>query len=149
MKRYIAISLLGILFNMRMLIRISHASTFFCLFPAYIYTKILLSDGMINQDRDTVCDLVFQNHFHLCHMAYALQCLFDINSCPSFVMAQAVRLTKFDYRLANRLETDFQKLRCRVNYHALKFTSPILDMGKLLVQRMRAMGKHFIALHLR
>lgn len=62
---------------------------------------------------------------------------------------QAVRLTKFDYRLANRLETDLQKLRCRVNYHALKFTSPILEMGKSLIQRMRAMSKHYIALHLR
>ena len=64
-------------------------------------------------------------------------------------MRQAVRLTKFDYRLANRLETDLQKLRCRVNYHALKFTDPILEMGKQLVQRMRAMSEHYIALHLR
>ncbi|XP_021847247.1 O-fucosyltransferase 6 [Spinacia oleracea] len=68
---------------------------------------------------------------------------------PVIMKRHAVRLTKFDYRLANRLETDLQKLRCRVNYQALKFTSPILDMGKLLVQRMRAMSKHFIALHLR
>ncbi|XP_021723162.1 uncharacterized protein At1g04910-like [Chenopodium quinoa] len=68
---------------------------------------------------------------------------------PVIMKRHAVRLTKYDYRLANRLETDLQKLRCRVNYHALKFTSPILEMGKLLVQRMRAMSKHFIALHLR
>ncbi|KAL2895525.1 O-fucosyltransferase 16 [Bienertia sinuspersici] len=68
---------------------------------------------------------------------------------PVIMKRHAVRLTKFDYRLANRLETDLQKLRCRVNYHALKFTSPILQMGESLVQRMRAMSKHFIALHLR
>uniref|UniRef100_A0A803MXF3 O-fucosyltransferase family protein n=1 Tax=Chenopodium quinoa TaxID=63459 RepID=A0A803MXF3_CHEQI len=68
---------------------------------------------------------------------------------PVIMKRHAVRLTKYDYRLANRLETDLQKLRCRVNYHALKFTSPILEMGKFLVQRMRAMSKHFIALHLR
>lgn len=68
---------------------------------------------------------------------------------PVLMKRHAVRLTKFDYRLANRLETDLQKLRCRVNYHALKFTDPILEMGKLLVQRMRTMSKHFIALHLR
>ncbi|KVI07277.1 GDP-fucose protein O-fucosyltransferase [Cynara cardunculus var. scolymus] len=59
------------------------------------------------------------------------------------------RLSKFDYRLANKLETDFQKLRCRVNYHALKFTAPIIEMGQTLVNRMRNMGKHFVALHLR
>ncbi|KAK4491476.1 hypothetical protein RD792_002226 [Penstemon davidsonii] len=62
---------------------------------------------------------------------------------------QAVQLTKFDYRLSNRLAIDLQKLRCRVNYHALRFTDPILEMGHKLVQRMRAKSKHFIALHLR
>ncbi|CAK9177906.1 unnamed protein product [Ilex paraguariensis] len=61
----------------------------------------------------------------------------------------AVQLTKFDYRLANRLDTDLQKLRCRVNYHALKFTNPIREMGKKLVERMRIKSQHFIALHLR
>lgn len=62
---------------------------------------------------------------------------------------QAVRLTKFDYRLSNLLDEDLQKLRCRVNYHALKFTDYIQVMGKLLVERMRMKSKHFIALHLR
>ncbi|XP_022896635.1 O-fucosyltransferase 6-like isoform X2 [Olea europaea var. sylvestris] len=62
---------------------------------------------------------------------------------------QAVQLTKFDYRLSNRLNTELQKLRCRVNYHALKFTDPILEMGRKLVERMRLKSKHFVALHLR
>lgn len=62
---------------------------------------------------------------------------------------QVVRLTKFDYRLANRLQTDLQKLRCRVNYHALRFTAPIQEMGEKLIQRMRERSKYFIALHLR
>lgn len=62
---------------------------------------------------------------------------------------QVVRLTKFDYRLSNRLQTELQKLRCRVNYHALKFADPILEMGKELVQRMRLRSKHYITLHLR
>lgn len=68
--------------------------------------------------------------------------------CHSFVL-QAIQLTKFDYRLANKLDTDLQKLRCRVNYHALKFTDPIRRIGKMLVERMRLKTKHFIALHLR
>lgn len=62
---------------------------------------------------------------------------------------QVVRLTKFDYRLANKLDNDLQKLRCRVNYHALKFTKPILEMGEKLIRRMKAKSRHFIALHLR
>ncbi|KAJ8762268.1 hypothetical protein K2173_007424 [Erythroxylum novogranatense] len=59
----------------------------------------------------------------------------------------AIQLTKFDYRLANKLDTQLLKLRCKVNYHALKFTDPILNMGKKLVQRMRRKSKHYIALH--
>uniref|UniRef100_A0A5B7BL27 O-fucosyltransferase family protein n=1 Tax=Davidia involucrata TaxID=16924 RepID=A0A5B7BL27_DAVIN len=68
---------------------------------------------------------------------------------PVLNKKHAVQLTKFDYRLANRLDTDLQKLRCRVNYHALRFTDRILEMGEKLVERMRMKSKHFIALHLR
>jgi hypothetical protein len=68
---------------------------------------------------------------------------------PVLHLTQVVRLTKFDYRVANRLQTDLQKLRCRVNYHALRFTAPIQKMGEKLIQIMRGRGKYFIALHLR
>ncbi|KQJ84054.1 hypothetical protein BRADI_5g18377v3 [Brachypodium distachyon] len=68
---------------------------------------------------------------------------------PALLKKHVVQLTKFDYRVSNRLETDLQKLRCRVNYHALQFTDPILKMGQMLVQRMRAKSGRFIALHLR
>ncbi|KAL3641085.1 O-fucosyltransferase 16 [Castilleja foliolosa] len=68
---------------------------------------------------------------------------------PVLTKKHAVQLTKFDYRLANRLSLDLQKLRCRVNYHALKFTEPILEMAEKLVRRMKTMSKHYIALHLR
>lgn len=62
---------------------------------------------------------------------------------------QVVQLTKFDYRLASNLDEDLQKLRCRVNYHALRFTKPIQDLGQKIVMRMRKMAKRFIAIHLR
>ncbi|XP_068645628.1 O-fucosyltransferase 16 [Aristolochia californica] len=68
---------------------------------------------------------------------------------PVLLKKHVVQLSKFDYRLANKLETDLQKLRCRVNYHALKFTNPINEMGKKLTQRMRDKSRLFIALHLR
>ncbi|XP_021644174.2 protein ROOT HAIR SPECIFIC 17-like isoform X2 [Hevea brasiliensis] len=68
---------------------------------------------------------------------------------PIFNKKHAIQLGKFDYRLSNRLDMDLQKLRCRVNYHALKFTDSILEMGKKLVERMRMKCNHFIALHLR
>uniref|UniRef100_A0A453RRJ5 O-fucosyltransferase family protein n=1 Tax=Aegilops tauschii subsp. strangulata TaxID=200361 RepID=A0A453RRJ5_AEGTS len=68
---------------------------------------------------------------------------------PALVKKHVVRLTKFDYRLANRLDSDLQKLRCRVNYHALRFTDPIQEMGEKIIQRMRERSTYFIALHLR
>ncbi|KAK7258297.1 hypothetical protein RIF29_23870 [Crotalaria pallida] len=68
---------------------------------------------------------------------------------PLLIKKHVVRLTKFDYRLSNQLDEDLQKLRCRVNYHALQFTHYIQVMGKLLIQRMRMKSNHFIALHLR
>nr|GLL30491.1 uncharacterized protein At1g04910-like isoform X1 [Ipomoea trifida] len=68
---------------------------------------------------------------------------------PILNKKHAVRIPKFDYRLSSSLDTELQKLRCRVNYHALKFVDPILKMGKELVQRMRMKSKHYIALHLR
>ncbi|OIT08682.1 PREDICTED: uncharacterized protein At1g04910-like [Nicotiana attenuata] len=68
---------------------------------------------------------------------------------PILKKKHAVQLTKFDYRLSNRLDIDMQKLRCRVNFHALKFTDPIIEMGRKLVERIRMKSKHFVALHLR
>ncbi|GAB2210446.1 hypothetical protein Droror1_Dr00015712 [Drosera rotundifolia] len=68
---------------------------------------------------------------------------------PVLMKRHAAQLSKFDYRLANKLPADLQKLRCRVNYHALKFTMPIHHMGEVLVNRMKMLSKHYIALHLR
>lgn len=58
-------------------------------------------------------------------------------------------MTKFDYRLANNLDDELQKLRCRVNYHALRFTKPIRELGRRLVMKMRKMTDRFVAVHLR
>ncbi|OVA03190.1 GDP-fucose protein O-fucosyltransferase [Macleaya cordata] len=68
---------------------------------------------------------------------------------PILLRRRALQLTKFDYRLANSLDDELQKLRCRVNFHALRFTKPIEELGKKLVMRMRKMAKRFIAVHLR
>lgn len=67
----------------------------------------------------------------------------------SWAILQVLQLTKFDYRLSSNLDDELQKLRCRVNYHALKFTKSINELGQKLVMRMRQMAKRFVAVHLR
>ncbi|KAL8474780.1 hypothetical protein ACS0TY_031280 [Phlomoides rotata] len=74
---------------------------------------------------------------------------YETRILPIYQRKRVVQLTKFDYRLSNRLAVNLQKLRCRVNYHALQFTDPIFDLGMKLVQRMRMKSKHYVALHLR
>ncbi|XVE57641.1 hypothetical protein DITRI_Ditri04bG0106100 [Diplodiscus trichospermus] len=68
---------------------------------------------------------------------------------PILKRRRVLQLTKFDYRLANNIDEELQKLRCRANFHALRFTKPIQELGQKLVMRMREMAERFIAVHLR
>ena len=51
--------------------------------------------------------------------------------------------------MANNIDEELQKLCCRANFHALRFTKPIQELGQKLVMRMHEMAKRFIAVHLR
>ncbi|KAG6528113.1 hypothetical protein ZIOFF_010262 [Zingiber officinale] len=68
---------------------------------------------------------------------------------PILLRRRAVQLTKFDYRLTNALDEELQKLRCRVNFHGLRFTNPIVVIAQNLVKRMHAMASQYVAIHLR
>ncbi|KAK8481172.1 hypothetical protein V6N13_021543 [Hibiscus sabdariffa] len=68
---------------------------------------------------------------------------------PILKRRHVLQLTKFDYRLANSIDEDLQKLRCRANFHALRFTKPIQELGQKLVMKMREKATRFIAVHLR
>ncbi|KAK9059221.1 hypothetical protein SSX86_021840 [Deinandra increscens subsp. villosa] len=68
---------------------------------------------------------------------------------PILTKRHVLQLTKFDYRLANDLDEELQRMRCRVNYHALRFTKPIQNLGQKIVMEMRKMAPRFIAIHLR
>ncbi|KAJ0716347.1 putative GDP-fucose protein O-fucosyltransferase [Helianthus annuus] len=68
---------------------------------------------------------------------------------PILMKRRVLQLTKFDYRLANDLDEELQRLRCRVNYHAIRFTKPIQNLGQKIVMEMRKMAPRFIAIHLR
>ncbi|KAI3910585.1 hypothetical protein MKW98_027867 [Papaver atlanticum] len=57
-------------------------------------------------------------------------------------------LRGLDSRLSKDLPSDLQKLRCKVAFHALRFSPPVLELGNKLAERMRSKGP-YIALHLR
>eukprot|EP00249_Psilotum_nudum_P014066 c24645_g1_i1 orf=311-1978(-) len=61
----------------------------------------------------------------------------------------AVYLTPFSHRLAEEVDDpEYQRLRCRVNFHALRFNEDIMRLSNLIVRRLRSEG-HFMAIHLR
>ncbi|KAK9683089.1 hypothetical protein RND81_10G116200 [Saponaria officinalis] len=68
---------------------------------------------------------------------------------PLLQKNKVLHLNKTDTRLANNgLPLEIQKLRCKVNYEALKFTPQIEELGKRVVNILRQNGP-FLVLHLR
>lgn len=61
----------------------------------------------------------------------------------------AIHLSPFSHRLAEELDNhEYQRLRCRVNFHALRFREDVMSLSKKIVARLRAEGQ-FLAIHLR
>ncbi|KAK9124894.1 hypothetical protein Scep_013740 [Stephania cephalantha] len=84
-------------------------------------------NGGLNQMRSGICDMIL----------------------PLFRKHQVIFFTKTDTRIANNgIPVELQKMRCRVNYQALKFAPRIKDTGDKLISILKRSGS-FIVLHLR
>ncbi|KAG6552865.1 hypothetical protein Mapa_005520 [Marchantia paleacea] len=89
------------------------------------------------------------NYFGLPPVSWSNQTYYSNQILPLVQKYEVVRLNKTDSRLANNgLPLAMQKLRCHVNYHALRFTPRIEELGRRLVQILRGRGP-FLVLHLR
>ncbi|XP_017243686.1 O-fucosyltransferase 10 [Daucus carota subsp. sativus] len=66
---------------------------------------------------------------------------------------RVIRIAPFANRLAMNLPPQIQTLRCLANYEALRFSVPILELAKQLVNRMTEKssisGGNFVSVHLR
>ncbi|KAL8124085.1 hypothetical protein AgCh_011913 [Apium graveolens] len=68
---------------------------------------------------------------------------------PLIQKYKIVHLNRTDARLANNGQPlEMQKLRCRVNFSALRFTSQIEELGRRVINLLRQNGP-FLVLHLR
>ncbi|XP_011012032.1 PREDICTED: uncharacterized protein At1g04910-like isoform X1 [Populus euphratica] len=68
---------------------------------------------------------------------------------PLIKKYKVVHLNRTDARLANnRQPLELQKLRCRVNYSSLRFTTQIEELGKRVIRLLRQNGP-FLVLHRR
>ncbi|KAL6497190.1 hypothetical protein OROGR_029119 [Orobanche gracilis] len=86
--------------------------------------------------------IINQIPFHVSPMWLRARFLHQINK-EGFLILKGI-----DSRLSKNLPSDLQKLRCKVAFHALRFTPPILDLGNQIARRMWIEGP-YIALHLR
>ncbi|CAJ1975494.1 unnamed protein product [Sphenostylis stenocarpa] len=68
---------------------------------------------------------------------------------PLIQKYKVVHLNRTDARLANNEQPlEIQRLRCRVNFSALRFTSQIEELGRRVIKLLRQNGP-FLVLHLR
>ncbi|XP_060670649.1 O-fucosyltransferase 1-like [Ziziphus jujuba] len=61
----------------------------------------------------------------------------------------AIYLTPFSHHLSEEVDNpEYQRLRCRVNYHALRFKPEIMSLSQSIVDKLRTQGR-FMSIHLR
>ncbi|KAK2965413.1 hypothetical protein RJ640_001490 [Escallonia rubra] len=98
-------------------------------------------------------DYNMSNVFNFKIKAYAPIQYYRDTVLPKLLEEKVIRISPFANRLSFDAPPAVQRLRCLANYEALRFSSPILDLGKTLVTRMKEHsannGGKYVSVHLR
>lgn len=111
--------------------------------PPVSWSDISYYHNQVSENPVAVCSL-FLSITELSHISF-----FCLQILPLIQKYKVVHLNRTDARLANNDQPmDIQRLRCRVNFSALRFTPQIEELGRKVIQILRQNGP-FIVLHLR
>ncbi|KAK2999240.1 hypothetical protein RJ639_022753 [Escallonia herrerae] len=98
-------------------------------------------------------DYNMSNVFNFKIKAYAPIQYYRDTVLPKLLEEKVIRISPFANRLSFDAPPAVQRLRCLANYEALRFSSPILDLGVTLVTRMKEHsannGGKYVSVHLR
>ncbi|XP_054801657.1 rhamnogalacturonan I rhamnosyltransferase 1-like [Prosopis cineraria] len=90
-----------------------------------------------------------KRHYSLSPVSWSNISYYEHRILPLLLKHKVVHLNRTDTRLANNgPPPEIQKLRCRVNFNALRFTPQIELLGRRIVRILREKGP-FLVLHLR
>ncbi|KAE8657609.1 Detected protein of confused Function [Hibiscus syriacus] len=88
--------------------------------------------------------------FNKMHISWSKVSYYKAEVLPLLKQQKAIYFIHTDSRLANNgISSSIKKLRCWVNYKALKYSIASEELGITLISRMRQNGSPYLALHLR